>query len=806
MNIDRGIFTDRPVALLPCLPLAAGEGMEPSYQHSWFLPPSLTVLFLVVSLIVIVFLYWRERGGSGTAYRSLLIGLRMSLIGLVVLMLYGWMQQRHVTDLADMIILIDDSDSMALKDQADGIGTNPQLADSLQQLDLNDADRLSVAKGILLRNNAQLLNDLEQRYHVKIFRMGGSLRSTDGLGDTLAKQVREIKAGEDSSRLGEAIRDVLNLQRGRPTAAMIVLTDGITTAGPSIGDVSRTSRRKGIPLHIVGIGNEQSLRDVRVSDLLVERVVFVDDLVHFDFKLSATGFDGEKVVVRLQQQGSSRILAKQTLRIKGDVQSQTVRLSYRPQQVGEFEFVVVADTPAPDIDLTNNRKSQEVRVTDETIRVLLVQETPNYEFRALKNLLSRGLKRNRTVADKAIELTTILQEADLQYVESDATSEANFPVNREELYEYDVVLFGDVNPKLLSDSALQNLADYVTQRGGGLVLMAGPRHFPRAYRKTPLEKLLPADIDSMRLPQHEELLDQSFPVKLSRMGLMSPHLQLAESPAENVKTWNRLPEIRWLMTVPRSRNGVRVLLEHPTRQAEGAGNLPVVSLQFIGAGKVIFHATDETWRWLGDPSGGQVFDRYWLQTIRYLSRSKLLGKSREAELSSSREEYRQGESIQLRVRFFNDRLAPPHDDGVSVVIDREQGSRRKIVLRRETGARGIFAGSISQLPAGKYRAWLATPTLEGEPPATNFRVLQPNQETTRKQMDAADLRAAAKGSRGGFYTLSTIAKLFRGLPAGRQVRIQSQPPEPLWNSSLLVCAFLIVVVGEWLLRKRAGML
>ena len=201
-----------------------------------------------------------------------------------------------------------------------------------------------------------------------------------------------------------------------------------------------------------------------------------------------------------------------------------------------------------------------------------------------------------------------------------------------------------------------------------------------------------------------------------------------------------------------------------------------------------------------------MFDRYWLQTIRYLSRSKLLGKSRQAELTSSREEYRQGDSVQLRVRFFDDRLAPPHDDGVSVVVDREEGSRRKTVLQREAGERGIFAGTVSQLTEGKYRAWLATPTLEGEPPATTFRVLPPDQETTRKQMDEADLRLAAKISRGRFYSISEIEQLSAALPAGRQVRIQSQPPEPLWNSSLLAAGFLVLVTGEWLLRKRVGML
>ncbi len=805
MNSNIFLFSERLPGLFRGVLLAVGEGLEPSYRHSWLLPPSVTVLFLLIVLGVISFLYWRERGHSGMASRTALVGLRMTLVGLVVFMLYGWMQQRHVTDLADVIVIIDDSESMSLKDPLDDSGASQAWRKQLDQLGFTESDRLSVAKTVLLRDNARLLSELEEKYHLKVFRMGRSLRGVDGAAGSLVESIRAIQASEDGSRLGDGIRDVLDLQRGRPTAAIIVLTDGVTTAGPSLGDVSKYSRRKGIPLHVVGVGNARLLKDVRVSDLFAERVAFVDDLIHFDFKLSATGMDQQEVRVRLEQEGSPRVLTQQKVKIEGQDFRQVVRLSYRPQEVGEFEFVVVAES-ATDIDLANNRESQEVRVTDETIRVLLVQEYPSYEFRAIRNLLSRGLKRTGTVAEKAIELTTILQEADLQYVELDATAESTFPVNREELYAYDVIIFGDVNRKLLSASALQNLSDFVTERGGGLILIAGPRHLPLAYRETPLVKLFPADMDTVEMPRSDQLLTRESPVRISRLGQVTPHVQLAETVADNASTWQRLPGLRWLLALPRIHNGVRVLVERPAYQAEGTADLPVISQQFVGAGKVIFHATDETWRWLGDPEGDHLFDRYWLQTIRYLSRSKLLGKSRQAELTSRREEYRQGDSIELQVRFFDDRLAPPQDDAVTVVIDREQGNRRKMVMRRETGERGMFVGRIGQLTEGKYRAWLATPTLDGEPPATVFRVLRPDQEMTRKQMDEADLRLAAKISRGGFYSPHQVDQLINDLPMGRQIRVQSQPAEPLWNSSWWAALFLLLLTGEWLLRKRAGML
>ena len=73
-------------------------------------------------------------------------------------------------------------------------------------------------------------------------------------------------------------------------------------------------------------------------------------------------------------------------------------------------------------------------------------------------------------------------------------------------------------------------------------------------------------------------------------------------------------------------------------------------------------------------------------------------------------------------------------------------------------------------------------------------------------MDAAELKSAAKLSAGKFYTFATANTLLDELPPGRQVRIESLPPQPLWNSPLLAGVFVLLLVVEWLARKKAGML
>jgi hypothetical protein len=48
--------------------------------------------------------------------------------------------------------------------------------------------------------------------------------------------------------------------------------------------------------------------------------------------------------------------------------------------------------------------------------------------------------------------------------------------------------------------------------------------------------------------------------------------------------------------------------------------------------------------------------------------------------------------------------------------------------------------------------------------------------------------------------------LLDDLPPGRQVPVESLPPLPLWNQWPLLLLFLVLLVTEWVLRKRKGML
>jgi hypothetical protein len=112
---------------------------------------------------------------------------------------------------------------------------------------------------------------------------------------------------------------------------------------------------------------------------------------------------------------------------------------------------------------------------------------------------------------------------------------------------------------------------------------------------------------------------------------------------------------------------------------------------------------------------------------------------------------------------------------------------------------------LSQAAVGNYHAWIAVPAVEGRAPAAEFAVVPPPGEFARVRMDTAELQQAAQESKGRLYTFLTASRLLADLPEGRPVPIETLPPKPLWNRWPVLLLFLVLLIGEWLLRKRGGM-
>jgi len=805
----------------------AGQGtaLHPEAPGAWH--PLTLVLFVILAAVFTVMVYLRE-GAAPLRVKLGLATIRVLLVGLVLFMLTELQLAIQRTRLPYVVALLDTSASMAEVDHYDDPELRAAMRQKLDQAHLGEADRLNLAKALLLSERGKLLADLQQQRKLLLYSFSTSARrrwepagSSSGAPVTLSdaqaleQAIRELEPTGEQSRLGDGLKQVLNDLRGTPPAAIILFTDGITTEGETLSEAAVQARKKGIPLFAVGLGSDREERDLALSNLLVDDVVFADDIVSFEFTLHATGVPAvEKTKARLWLPDRSEPLAEVDVTVDPRVPDQQVRIPYRPTlpegvASQDLEFIVEVAPLAQERQTKNNRlPPRRVQVRRERIGVLLVDSSPRFEFRYLRSLLER---------DRTISLKTVLQESGPEIVQQEPTALEIFPVSRDQLFSYDVVIFGDVNPAAgyLGSSAPEQLAAFVREKGGGIIFIAGPRFLPVAYGQTPLADLFPIELKGLELPPADRPIREPFPWKLTDLGRASPHLQLGDDPIESAKIWNQLPGGYWLARAPYLKGGAHVLMEHPSENGPDGKPLPVFAMQYVGAGTVLFHATDDTWRWryrVGDV----YFARYWVQAIRFLSRAKLRGANRDVELATDRQLYEPGEPVRVTVKFSETKSAPTGE--VSVVLERAQ-ARHKLTLSRNPSHPTVFEGTFREAAPGAYHLWLAAPTVPGQRPTFDFVVNAPKSERQRLPLDRVELvrststgqaldpngKALAPGSRR-YYDFRTASRLASDLPPGLPVPDRSDPPIQLWNWWPVLLAFLSLLILEWLLRKRAGLL
>lgn len=790
---------------------AAGRGEGTSWTIRWdppwpaWLPAWGVVVVLFAAAAWIAVVYWRDASSASVQRRVALSALRLLAVAILLIFLSGAELVVNRTGLPTISVLIDDSASMGLEDHYPAAEDEAAAVALLSEGNAVSPTRWNLARAVLLRRDAEFLRAILERYKLRVYRFAETavpVGTSDSLNDgelaNLAARLMDARPEGVRTRPGPAVEKVLDDLRGAPPSAIIVLSDGIASAGEAdrLTRGADSARKKLVPMFTIALGSERPTRDVQLYDLLVDEVAFVNDPLTFSATVRSNGFTGKTIPLQLKHQGSDEVLASRTIQLPADGEALKVELLYAPPQAGEFDFTLSVANQEGETDTENNSETRHVSVREEKIRVLLADLLPRWEFRFVKHLLER---------EKTIELRTVLFDADNEYASEDETALSGFPVQREELFRFDVVIFGDVNPALVSSASLENLQAFVRDAGGGLIVVAGSQHVPASLRGTPLEIMLPVNLASQKNPEGITSSGDGFRSLLTVDGRKgTPIFRFAETEEKSSQIWTKLPPFQWMVETPELTAGARVFAEY--RPAGGtSGALPVIAMAPFGGGKVLFHATDELWRWRFR-AGDFYYGRYWIQAIRFLSRSKLIGRDRSSELTADRAVYELGDAVNIRVRFFNERFIPREKDGVRVAVERRGGARQEVTLSPRVDAPQVFEGEWRAASPGGYHAWVVAPAFAEAPPSTDFRVESPQGELARRSTDRRELEQSAEMTHGGFYTLADAERVPGDLPPGVPMTLDAENPIPLWNRPELLGLFALVLTSEWILRKRSRLL
>jgi len=372
---------------------------------------------------------------------------------------------------------------------------------------------------------------------------------------------------------------------------------------------------------------------------------------------------------------------------------------WTPPTVGDVTVTVTVEPLDGELLADNNERSAPLQVRKETLRVLVVESVPRWEYRYLRNALVR---------DPGVEVSCLLFQPDLPRRGGGGSDYIDrFPAGLDELSVYDVVFLGDVGvaPGQLTPEDCRLLAGLVEYQASGLVFMPGWRGEQATLAGTALEDLCPVVIDAAR----PEGVATAAPrrLALTEAGRTSLLTKLADAPAENLAVWESLPGVQWHGPVLRAKAGSEVLAVHED-EANEYGRIPLLVTRSYGAGKVLYMATDGAWRWRKGVEDRYHY-RFWGQVVRWMAYRRNMARGERLSLSFTPEQPQLGRALSFDARVADATGAPVTAGEVAARITAPSGAVETVrfVPPAGEGEWGVFAGTFLPREPGRHEVVLA---------------------------------------------------------------------------------------------------
>jgi hypothetical protein len=792
---------------------------------------------VLIALALTFYLRFQPKGPVGPRFslgvcRGLLLAMLFITLADPVLRLTVVNKQKPF-----VYLVFDGTDSMAIEDELpdaerkqieEAVGFQAgaarsktrEISTAIQPAETPAAgpSRMDYVQALLRKDQANLVDELVAKGEVQVeaFVFDGNttsqLRKLElnrlGLGgvdpDYLAEQ---LSTKGQVTALGSVVHEVGEQFGSGRLAGVVMFSDFAHNSGiaPLGGSGESPAARLGVPVYAVGIGATEAV-DLAVdvqTDPKMKKAERSSVLV----KLRQSGLAGKSVTVtvsarRLSGEGAESSpeipVGQKTITLENPVE--TVDLPFTPEESGRFEFLAVAEKLDGEVVDQNNRAARQVNIIDDYLRLMYVAHEPSWEWRFIKEVFHR---------DKLVGMQgfrTFLGSSDPRVRESNVLFLPTLTPKRSEFFANDVLFIDDMPRAALSDRFCEMAKEYVSNLGGGMVVIAGPRFGPRELAQTPLADMLPVLIDpnaELRdSPEHPE-----FRLRLTPYAAQKQFMQLGANEIENTKAWDNLGKLPWYQPVAAKHPDAEVLAEHPTDLcADGKTPQPLIAIRKYGKGEVVYLGFNETWR-LRRQYGEKYYRQFWSQLIYRLGMSHALGSDKRFVARLDQQQYRAEDKVTLMVEAYDENYEPLADETLP-----ERGLMAELVIPGKGAAgqtatnitvpmlrKGVFEARIPVFAVGEYSLRVKDP-VTGKFDEQRFEVTPLSAERRRGVRDEKLQTDLARQTGGRAYDLTTVSNLPADLKREPVVERLTRNMA-LWSTPLWFAAVVMLMLGEWLSRK-----
>ncbi|WP_417380550.1 hypothetical protein [Gimesia sp.] len=605
------------------------------------------------------------------------------------------------------------------------------------------------------------------------------------------------------TRLGELLGQLIREINGSTLSGIIIATDGASNAGTDLLSANEAAKESKVRLIPLGVGSPVQPANIQISKIIAPTDVQFGDGFEITAIVQAIGMPGKNITIELLRKvpGEAEPTIVETRDIllpAEDSLPLDIKFERTPAEEGEIGYVVRArgNQLAGDANAMDNELAHSVNVFSRPTRVLVIAGGPMRDYRFARTMLYRH---------PSIQSSVWLQSAP-PGVSQDANELLyEFP-ERADLFEYDVVLAFDVNWELLSAEQMQNLNEWVSSAGGGIVMVAGDVYTPKLAQESEkyqsILDLYPVFINSFVRDYLDEEATQIRRIEWTQAGLDAGFLMLTDDPATSRQLWENFPGIYRCYPSNGAKAAATVYAHFPDPKTQTEFGFSILmASQYYGEGRCFYLGSPEMWRLRSVEE--DYYDRFWTKLIRNIGQGRTKRGTKRGTLILERDEYVLGQTVSVRVRLLDPEFKPLIQESVPMeVIDpRGRPLIPNLLLMQDRNRPGEYVASFRASLPGKYRFEVTVPNSKGQVVDGNLTVLLPRLEDESLSQNVKGLKELARDTGGQYLALEEAEQIPALLPDQGEEFLVDERLKTLWDQAWVFFLLAGLLAVEWLTRK-----
>jgi uncharacterized membrane protein len=513
-----------------------------------------------------------------------------------------------------------------------------------------------------------------------------------------------------------------------------------------------------------------------------------------ELSVQAPGFGGRTVPLIVEDQG--RILSQTEIRLPAGGEPTVVRAHFLVSEPGPRRIRFSIPAQSGELLAENNAVEALLVVERRVERILYFEGEPRFEVKFLRRALAD---------DDRLEVVTLLRTAEDKFlrlgVEDSTELAAGFPRTRAELFRYRGLILGSIEASFFTHDQLQMLAEFVSVRGGGLLVLGGRKAFATGgWAQTPLADVLPVVIEPSEAGDTTAFFVE-VAVAAAPLGRDHPVLQLRGTPEASAARWDSLPALSLLNPVREAKPGASVLLTGSGR----GGPYVVLATQRYGRGRSVAFTSQDSWMWqmhADIPLEDETHEVFWRQLLRYLVSE--VPQPLTARLSADRVE--PGQPVTITADVADSGYVRVNGADAWATITDPAGAEHEVPLRWTVRRDGEYEASWTPVLPGLHELRIRAEQ-GGRVLGQSTAYLQTGDlgaEYFGAALQEGTLRRVAEETGGRYYTPSTLRTLAEDVTFTESGATVVEFRD-LWDMPVLLLVLIGLLIGEWTLRKRQGL-